>query len=54
MEISPTEAMVVWPAATLAFALWASSGTLNGAAGTLLTVLVLLAVLAVALHRCVG
>ena len=54
MEFTPAEIMVFGLAAALAFTLWAFAGTLSGQVHAFLAVLVLLAVLAVALHQCVG
>ena len=52
--ITPAELMVIWLAAALAFAVWAFAGTLPEQARAFLAFLVLLATLAVALHRCLG
>ena len=54
MVFTPAELMVFGLVAVLAFALWIFYGTLSGEARAFLAALVLLAVLAVALHRCVG
>ncbi len=54
MEFTPAEMMVFGLAAALAVALWAFAGTLSGQVHAFPAVLVLLAVLAVALHRCGG